>query len=106
MYLEIKFFLQIQIFHRANIWQGTFPTENTGEDGYLSTAPVNSFPPNKYGLHNMVGNVWEWTLDWWQVNHNIDESRNPVSVWMVVNQTTHLDFISFSFFLDYRQVQK
>nr|XP_022914104.1 sulfatase-modifying factor 1 [Onthophagus taurus] len=51
--------------HWANIWQGTFPKNNTIDDGYLSTAPVNSFPPNNYGLYNMAGNVWEWTSDSW-----------------------------------------
>lgn len=50
--------------HRANIWQGRFPSTNTGEDGFETTAPVTSFPPNAYGLHNTSGNVWEWTADW------------------------------------------
>ncbi|WP_268928520.1 formylglycine-generating enzyme family protein [Microbacterium sp. KUDC0406] len=49
---------------RANIWQGTFPHENSGEDGWLTTAPVRTFEPNGYGLWQMVGNVWEWCGDW------------------------------------------
>lgn len=63
--------------HRMNIWQGVFPTKNTKEDGYISTAPVNEYQPNKYGLYNMVGNVWEWVEDWWEVNHTIrpEDSR-------------------------------
>ena len=48
---------------RCNIWQGDFPTRNTLEDGFLTTAPVTTFPPNGHGLHQPVGNVWEWCAD-------------------------------------------
>ena len=49
----------------ANYWQGLFPFANTREDGWERTSPVRSFPPNGYGLYDMIGNVWEWTSDWW-----------------------------------------
>lgn len=45
--------------HRANVWQGTFPYENTADDGYIGTSPVDSFYTNDYGVSQMLGNVWE-----------------------------------------------
>jgi formylglycine-generating enzyme len=49
--------------HRMNVFQGRFPEYDTGEDGYVGTAPVDAFPANGYGLHNTTGNVWEWCAD-------------------------------------------
>ena len=53
----------------ANTWQGEFPWQNLLLDRYQGTAPVKSFPPNGYGLFDMAGNVWEWTLDFFVPRH-------------------------------------
>ncbi|HEY7129059.1 MAG TPA: formylglycine-generating enzyme family protein [Nitrospira sp.] len=53
----------------ANAFQGHFPDHNTNQDGYETTAPVGSFPPNDYGLCDMAGNVWEWTSDWYRPDY-------------------------------------
>jgi sulfatase modifying factor 1 len=52
--------------HRMNVWQGTFPADNTNADGWYGTAPVDAYPPNGYGLFNVTGNVWEWCSDWFE----------------------------------------
>jgi len=67
--------------HMCNIWQGDFPGNDTGEDGYTGTCPVDAFPPNGFGLYSMAGNVWEWCSDWFSPRWHLvssDETRvNP-----------------------------
>jgi len=53
---------------RANIWRGTFPHSRIRRDFWLTTSPVGFYPPNGYGLVDMIGNVWEWTADWWALH--------------------------------------
>lgn len=61
--------------HMANTWQGIFPNENLAEDGYSRTSPVRSYPANGYGLYDMIGDVWEWTSDWWTTRHQPDAAK-------------------------------
>lgn len=61
--------------HRMNVFQGEFPAHNSGDDGYLGTAPVAAFPANGFGLLNVTGNVWEWTADWFDPRYYLRSPR-------------------------------
>jgi len=61
--------------HMANTWQGNFPYENLKLDHYERTSPVRAFPPNGYGVSDMIGNVWEWTTDWYASKHPADAPK-------------------------------
>ena len=64
--------------HRANIWQGVFPKNNTADDGFAGTCPVDAFgPQNAWQLYNMIGNAWEWVSDFWTVRHTAEHYTDP-----------------------------
>ena len=64
--------------HQCNIWTGTFPAEDTAEDGYAGTCPVDAFKPNGFGLINCSGNVWEWCNDWFSTQFGEEHTlKNP-----------------------------
>lgn len=69
----------------ANYWQGNFPIENSLDDGWERTSPVRSYPPNGYGVYDMIGNVWEWTRDWWVENPVLVKKRHAQSCCTISN---------------------
>lgn len=91
-----------------NVWQGRFPHENTLDDGHLTTAPVRSYRPNGYGLHSMVGNVWEWCADVFDADYYhespADDPRGPAPTeatdaaqWRVMRGGSYLCHASYCY---------
>ena len=76
--------------YRANYWQGWFPDEDLAADGFDTLAPVKSFGPNRFGLYDVSGNVWEWCRDWYSEDYYADslreDPRGPVECEMRVQR--------------------
>ncbi len=64
----------------ANTFQGVFPGNNLGEDGFAGSSPVKSFPPNGYGLYDIIGNCWEWTYDLYNVNYYSELAKQGLAI--------------------------
>lgn len=62
--------------YQANTWQGFFPFNNNGNDGYVGSSPVGCFKANEYGIYDLIGNVWEWTSSPYYDTHDFPDKKD------------------------------
>ena len=89
-------------WHILFLFTGEFPKTDLAEDGYNNTSPVDEYPEqNSFGLKNIVGNVWEWTEDWWNTKHTEEFQDNPVILLQLL-----LTFLRFQFYYPYDLIRQ
>ena len=64
-----------EIYNKCNIWDGNFPNQNTLDDGWLGTSPVDFFKPNNFDIYDTSGNVWEWCSDWFSSSYHSNDRK-------------------------------
>lgn len=79
------------IYH-SNVFQGNFPYENKGSDGYLGTAPVKEYYPNGYGLFQMIGNVWEWCSNLARIDLEIFQKKTSEKFWKEIEPNSEKEY--------------